>query len=489
VKARQAWHFARTYYARVIAISILLAVPCFWHKHIEAGDLPSHTYNAWLVHLIAQGQAPGLYLDSRWNNILVDLTLEKLGVLIGFVAAERILVLTSVLIFFWGAFALIYAANRHPPWTLTPLLAMITYGWTFYAGFMNFYLSIGLAFVAVALIWRGNRADWLVAAILTLLALLAHPLGFACLVGLALYLKLADSLRGWQRWSLPAIAFLALIALHFFVKHHLQTTGWYGKKFYTRNGLDQLVLFQPRYTKLAIALFAFAILCFAFAVLRDIKNATHKWTFRAPLELYALFLFTAAMIPETMWFADQSVFGLAISRLTSVTAVAGLCVLGSLQPRLWHLVGFTLCAVFFFVWTYQDTAILNNMEAQVQQMVSGLPYGRRLITTIHAGSDSRLPFIDHMVDRACIEKCFVYSNYEASAKQFRIRANPGSPMVTDSMEDAGKMEAGTYLVRHQDLPMNQIYQCDALDFSKLCMRTLVAGEQNGQPHIWPHLSP
>jgi len=122
-------------------------------------------------------------------------------------------------------------------------------------------------------------------------------------------------------------------------------------------------------------------------------------------------------------------------------------------------------------------------------VVSGLPYGRRLIATIHAGSDSRLPFIDHMVDRACIEKCFVYSNYEASAKQFRIRANPGSPMVTDSMEDAGKMEAGTYLVRHQDLPMNQIYQCDALDFSKLCMRTLVAGEQNGQPHIWPHLSP
>ena len=62
---------------RVLLISASLLLPCFWHKRIEAGDLPSHTYNAWLSQLIARGQAPGLYVESagimfcptsRWRN-------------------------------------------------------------------------------------------------------------------------------------------------------------------------------------------------------------------------------------------------------------------------------------------------------------------------------------------------------------------------------------------------------------------------------------
>src|SRR5580700_1583315 len=108
-------------------ISVLLLVPCFWHKRIEAGDLPSHTYNAWLAQLIERGQAPGLYIESRWNNVPVDFALAKLGALTGFVVAERILVVISVLIFFWGAFALASAANRRPAWFLVPAIAMITY--------------------------------------------------------------------------------------------------------------------------------------------------------------------------------------------------------------------------------------------------------------------------------------------------------------------------------------------------------------------------
>jgi hypothetical protein len=38
-------------------------------------DLPSHTYNAWLAHRIERGQTPGLYIESRWSNIIVDETL------------------------------------------------------------------------------------------------------------------------------------------------------------------------------------------------------------------------------------------------------------------------------------------------------------------------------------------------------------------------------------------------------------------------------
>jgi len=119
------------------------------------------------------------------------------------------------------------------------------------------------------------------------------------------------------------------------------------------------------------------------------------------------------------------------------------------------------------------------MEGQVERMVSGLPYGRRVIETINARDDSRI-WIIHIVDRACIGKCFSYSNYEAPSGQFRIRVKHGSPIVTDSVADSIKMQSGNYVVRPEDLPMNQIYQCDEEDLSRLCIRELSAGEENGR---------
>lgn len=480
MEVRRAWVFLCSNPSRVLIVSALIPVPCFWHKRLEAGDLPSHTYNAWLAHLIAQGQAPGLYIESRWNNILVDVTLEKLGVWVGFLAAERILAVVSVLLFFWGAFALINAANRRPPWYLVPAIAMVTYGWTFYSGFMNFYLSLGLGFFAVVLFWRGARADWLVAAVLALLALLAHPLGFLCLVGLGAYFRLSDVLHGWRRWVLFAAAFMVVLGFHYYLKR-LHTEFFHTKDFFFMNGADQLYLFQRHYLKLVGAVLVFGIICFVFGVLWEWKGNTDRWAFRAPLEIWAVLLFTAAMIPEVIWFSKNPMpFALAVSRLTSVTAVLGLCILGSVKPRVWHLVGFAVCACFFFVWSYQDSGTLNDMEAQVEKMVSGLPYGRRVVETINSWNDSRLWFINHMVDRACIGKCFAYANYEPPAGQFRVRVKHGSPIVTDSVEDSVKMESGFYVVRQEDLPMNEIYQCEEKDLSKLCIRDLSAGEENGR---------
>jgi hypothetical protein len=71
------------------AISAIVLIPCFWHRHIEAGDLPSHTFNAWLATLIQQGRAPGLYLAPQWYNILFDLLLLYSVKLFGFVAGPK----------------------------------------------------------------------------------------------------------------------------------------------------------------------------------------------------------------------------------------------------------------------------------------------------------------------------------------------------------------------------------------------------------------
>ncbi|MGO9231695.1 MAG: hypothetical protein ACLQKA_21095, partial [Bryobacteraceae bacterium] len=47
-------------WARYVLASAVLLVPCFWQSRIQAGDLGSHIYNAWLAELIRQGRAPGL---------------------------------------------------------------------------------------------------------------------------------------------------------------------------------------------------------------------------------------------------------------------------------------------------------------------------------------------------------------------------------------------------------------------------------------------
>jgi hypothetical protein len=79
-----------------------------------------------------------------------------------------------------------------------------------------------------------------------------------------------------------------------------------------------------------------------------------------------------------------------------------------------------------------------------------------------------------------MDKCFSYANYEPSSGQFLIRARPGSPIATDSIEDSMSMQGGIYRVREQDLPINQIYQCEEKDLYRLCMRELSAGEVNTQ---------
>ncbi len=480
-----ALQFLRNRWISVLLLSALILVPCYWHRRIEAGDLGSHTYNAWLTVLVKQGRAPGLYLAHQWNNIIVDSALTWLGARLGFIAAERIVVSLCVLTFFWGAFAFISAASLRPPWYLTPALAMISYGYTFYVGFMNFYLSLGLAFLAVAVFWRGARIDWILGAALALLTLMAHPMGFGLLVAVATYIRLAEAVRGWRRWMVLALGFLSLVGLHFAL-HRFRTEGGFGPRFVTMNGADQLVLFGEPYRLFAEYVLIFGSCAFLAAAIRDWRRVPLQGSFRTPLELWAIFVFAVAVLPGTIWFPQYAAAVSSInSRLTAVTAVLGLSVLGSVRPRKWILASLTVFAATFFALQYRDTAILNGMEQQVETLVSALPSGSHVSYTIDFGNAGRINS-RHMVDRACIEKCFSISDYEPGTGQFRLRVSPqGSPIISSS---GLALEQGDYLVRLPDLPLAQVYQSDESDLTKLSLRNLSAGERNGRIGHHPPVS-
>jgi len=480
---KAASNFLRQFWLQVAAISAVLLIPCFWHQRIEASDLGSHVYNAWLAQLIERGQAPGLHLARQWNNVLFDILLLKLGNLLGLAAAQKILVPLCVLIFLWGTFALISAVSRRPPWFLLPCLAMLAYGWTFNLGFFNYYLSLGLGFFAIAIVWSGRGRELVLAALLAVIVLVAHPQGFVWLVGCVAYIVLWRLLPGWWKLAVPGTALLAVVVARLYLMEHYEAFGvWeiFGPGVY--NGTDQIALYSVRYYVLSGVALVFGLVCFAVEAIRRYR-ARESWADRRlPLELHWFLVFTIYVLPDVVRIPLYSGWvGALALRLTTAAAVIGLCVLSAMRPRKWHSMGFGIIAILFFAFLYQDTAKLNRMETQIERLVATLPRGERVTATIWAPPDSRLPFIVHMMDRACVQKCFSYQNYEPPSGQFRVRVDEdGSPLNTGDSDASQQMEAGEYVVQPADLPMAEIYQCDEDDLTQVCIRQLSAGETNGR---------
>jgi hypothetical protein len=474
--------FLRHFKLRVLLLSAVLVVPCVWHQRIEAGDLPSHVYNAWLAQLIARGQAPGLYIVTQWHNVLFDVTLLGMANLVGLGAAQKIVVAVGVLVFFWGAFAFISTISTRPPWILTPCIAMLAYGYSFSMGFMNYYLSLGLACFGMAILWRARRRDWIVGAMIASLAMLAHPIGFLWMVCTLAYINVRARVPGWWKLALPLAAVSAFAVVNWYASHHPSLfADWDRGPFYLYNGADQLAIYGQRYFYLAGAAFFFGIVCVASDLVSRRLEAADWKQLGLPFQLYAVTFSATALLPENLRpSVNAGWIGVLGSRLTTISAILGLCIFASLKLRKWHFAGFGLGAMALFAFLYQDTGWMNQLEANAEKLVENLPAGTRVIVTARAPADSRITFIGHAIERACIGHCFSYANYEPASGEFRIRVRKGSWEAIASTDLGEDMSSGEYELDDTDLPIKQIYQCDAGDLTKLCIRDLVAGETNGR---------
>ena len=480
----RALRFVRTNIFLICAISAVVIIPCFWHRHIEAGDLPSHTFNAWLATLIQQGRAPGLYLAPQAYNILFDLLLLYSVKLFGFAVGPKMVVAISALIFFWGVFSFVAAISERPPWLLTPCIAMLAYGYTFNMGFFNYYLSIGLACFGLATLWKHpQRWDGLAAIVIFALATLAHPIGPLWLAGLLVYIAIRKKIRWPWRLILPAVIIASFASFHWYVENWSDFEfSWPEKPFYMFNGLDQLLLYSARYRFAAYALLAIFILWLTSEYFQRREAPLSLTPFFLSLELYLVAFCITSLLPQNLRSGPNSVWiGLLVSRLTIIAAIFGLCILSTLRPSKLAAVATLVCSIFFFTLLYRDTATLNRLESHAESLTAALPFGTLVIPTLASPRDSHIPFVHHVVDRVCIGHCFTYSNYEPSSFQFHVRVNPGSPLIASRPDDAQEMEAGNYIVRASDPPFVDIYQCSPTDFTVLCARPLTSGEQTGPP--------
>jgi hypothetical protein len=475
--------FVATHRHEVLGISALVLIPCFWHRRIIAGDLGSHVYNAWLAQLIAGGKLSGLWLAHPWTNVLFDYLLSALGGMFGLHIAEKISVATSILIFFWGTFALVATATRRAPWFLVPLIGMVSYGWTFELGFLNYYISLGLSFFALAIFWRAEGWHRATALLFVPFIILAHPLGLIWLASAAAYVWSAE--RTPIRFQILLV--IGAAALMFGLRVYLWThfeVGISGDPLYLFNGADQFWLFSDRYKTIEVLLGAFLVVALAIDIFSR-RHASGIWkSYSIPVQLYVLAEAGVFLLPDGARSANHPVaVALLTERLTSVSAVLLCCVLGVMLPRKWHLIALAAIAAVFFSFLYQDTAVVNRMEAQVEKLVRTLPPGQRVLSTIRKPDDSRV-LVQHIVDRACIGHCFSYGNYEPPSAVFRVRVSAANPYVMTDSEDTASMEEGTYTVQAKDLPAYQIYQCSE-DWTVLCIRPLEEDEDNDRLGVHP----
>jgi hypothetical protein len=466
--------FLKQRWILVLLISVAVLIPCFWHKHIEAGDLGSHVYNAWLAELVEKGQLSGIRVVRQWNNVAFDLLLSAFAKIVGWMWAEKLAVSLCVLTFFWGAFALIAAAARRAPWPLMPLIAIVSYGWTFEQGFINYYLSLGLSFFALAILCRGTGKERIATLLLVPLIFLAHPLGLLWLVGAGAYAITAERLPQHRLVLFAVATFLALsvgvyVRFHYFVYRPTKPP-------YLYNGADQLVLYSPAYKLIAFALALFVVVALAREAFRRRNDPKIRGTGGTLVQLYLILQSLLLVLPEGVLVPGyQAPLTYLPDRLTTLSAIIICCLLGLTRPRRWHLLAYGAVAALFFSLLYRDTGIVNNMEEQSEKLVATLPYGQRVLFTVADGG-LRLN-IAHFVDRACIDHCFSYGNYEPSTGQFRVRALPDNGKVMSRVADVWQMELGNYNVRPEDLPAYEIYQCGERG-RQLCLRSLQAGEKN-----------
>jgi len=296
------------------------------------------------------------------------------------------------------------------------------------------------------------------------------------LLGAGAYMAIAGRLTLRRQIFLFAGAALAIVMARLYIIGHYDVS-WGGNTRIVKDGTDQLLLYGPRYLWVT-RLFEAAACCFLAANALGRRKIPGWWSpYVLPLQLYALTILTALLLPTNVRVPQFAApLGFLIERLTSVSAILLCCLLGLMRPRKWHLAGFAALAAVFFSFLFKDTATLNRMEDQVERYLHLLPPGQRVLATILRFPGCRV-YINHIVDRACIGQCFSYDNYEPASEQFRVRATPGNPYVL-GVEDAALAQAGEYVVQAGDLPVFQIYQCN-LNMTELCMRELPTGEANG----------
>ncbi len=455
-----------------VLVSLTILIPSYWQPRIQAGDLSSHVYNAWLAREAAAGKVQGVYVVVQYTNVLFDLLLSGLVRAAGWGTAQKLAVSCCVLLFFWGGFAWISTVAGRRAWGLAPLIAMLAYGWVFHVGFFNFYLSLGLSMCALALVWRRYSVAHLAGgAALLLIASTAHILPVVWAGGAAVYSALTQRASARVRIGFAAAGMVAILAIRTLITARL-AYAWDLNQAFSVTGADQILVYGVKY----LVISALLLLSLAFLCLRQIESKGIVGVLLDPaFHIYFLTAAAVLLIPKAIEVPGYVHSLVYISQRMSLPAALAFCaaVASAGVPKGFH-VGMAVIAGLFFSFLFVDDRALGALETEMERAVTQLPPRQRVVSGV-CETTARVDPVSHMTDRACIGRCYSYANYEPSTTQFRVRAMADNGIVMADYDDSYDLSSGKYAVKEQDLPLYQLYFCEEGRVS-VCVRPLKAGE-------------
>lgn len=453
------------------AASVALLVPCFWQTRIQAGDLSSHIYNAWLTLEVERGKVSGLWIAHQSTNIAFDYLLVRLLPAIGLVWAQRVAVSLCVLVFSWGVFAFLAAVARRWPWEFLLFIGPLAYGFVFHLGLFNFYVSAGVCFWFLAATWNRGFKRAVLATPLLLLAWLGNPIPVLWAAGVLMYQKLSARFRSGV-WVFPVASLLLILILRLSLMHFYRAI-WSPTQLFLVTGADQVFLYGRRYGTVMVLWLAIWL-----TMLKRLAN-DEGWRRIARNALAQLWMLTAAgvfLLPSGILFDPaKAALSFVPERLSLFCAVLFCALLAKMAVPWPGKVALAVVVVLFLGFLYDDSQKLNQLEDRVASAVMTLEPGQRVVFVPPSAATRLLPPF-HVIDRACIGHCFSYGNYEPSSGHFRLRALPESRVVVTNYRDAQQIEFGNYTVKTQDLPLYQVIPDSAaqMEFRIIELR---AGEQ------------
>ncbi len=329
------------------------------------------------------------YYDYHWaaiGNLGVDLLVIPLGKLLGLEPAVKLIVILipplTAAGFLWVAREV---HGRIPP-TVFFALPFI-YGFPFLFGFVNFALSVALAFVAFGLWLRLGRLErtklrsWLFVPI-SLVVFFTHTYGWG-LLGLMCFsadaVRLHDRGRSWWRAGIEAALHTSVMALPILVMliwrsetHGGHTIDWFDWKIKWRWIYSVL---RDRWKWFDIASLAAAALVFLYAI------------FSRKLTLSRNLAFSAIVLAVSFTIIPRIVFGSAYAdmRLVPYLAAVGLLAIrfrGAPDRRTAQVLA-VLGLLFFSTRTVANTvslAIAGADQNAKLQAIGLMPRGARVIT-------------------------------------------------------------------------------------------------------------
>lgn len=447
---------------RLLAFVSLLLLPVFWVGRPRSMDLPSHTYNVWLAQLIRQGEAPGLWIEPMALNTAFERLFDALLFGMSYPAAESAAFAVCVLVLGSGSALWVRAVAGRFPWPLAPLVLAAAHGFVTQAGFTNFMLAVGVAGAAGAALLSGGRVAWL-AVPAGAAAVLANPMGAAMMLGLSAYIWSARRLELRRSLWLFAAAAAGIAAVGFWLPLKLPHTNVFHPVAFL--GAATLIPYRLAYIGPAL-LFLLVAGLFVLAGKR-------RPGMGVPLQAWLLAVLACLALPNSVQFPGHAAhFGFIHLRLSLAVMLAMIAWLGTFSLPRWAGWGAALVAVSYFALLFQDHHRGRHVDALLREAVLALPPRSRVVLP-HTAEGYLLDLLAGALERACLEHCHNYLNYEPPTKAFRIRAGAGNGIVESQPKRVNRSYFQVFDVGEQHLP---IYVIEVRE-KRFAVRAAVAGER------------